>query len=54
VGKVSSGSPAPFLKKNIGLVYLPAEHSSVGTEFSVVVRGREVPAVVVQTPFYKR
>jgi aminomethyltransferase len=54
VGKVTSGSPAPFLKKNIGLVYLPTEHSSVGTGFSVVVRGREVPAVVVQTPFYKR
>ena len=53
-GFVSSGSPAPFLKKNIGLVYLPVEHTSPGTEFSVVVRGREVPARVVETPFYKR
>jgi aminomethyltransferase len=54
VGQVASGSPAPYLKKNIGLVYLPAEHAAVGTEFSVVVRGREVPARVVETPFYKR
>jgi aminomethyltransferase len=54
VGSVASGSPAPFLKKNIGFVYLPIEHTKVGTEFSVVVRGREVPARVVSTPFYKR
>jgi aminomethyltransferase len=54
VGAVASGSPAPYLKKNIGLVYLPAEHAAVGTEFFVVVRGRQVPARVVETPFYKR
>jgi aminomethyltransferase len=54
VGLVSSGSPAPFLKKNIGLVYLPIEHSEVGTEFFVGVRDRKVPARVVATPFYKR
>ncbi|HXG64144.1 MAG TPA: glycine cleavage system aminomethyltransferase GcvT [Blastocatellia bacterium] len=54
VGAVSSGSPAPYLKKNIGLVYLPIEHTAVGAEFSVLVRGREVPARVVETPFYKR
>ncbi len=54
IGQVASGSPAPFLKKNIGLVYLPVEHAAVGTEFSVIVRGRLVAARIVQTPFYKR
>lgn len=54
VGAVSSGSPAPYLKKNIGLVYLPVEHAAVGTEFSISVRAREIPARVVETPFYKR
>ncbi|HKQ08597.1 MAG TPA: glycine cleavage system aminomethyltransferase GcvT [Blastocatellia bacterium] len=54
VGTVASGSPAPFLKKNIGMLYLPIEHAGVGTEFSVVIRGREIPARVVETPFYKR
>ncbi len=53
-GSVTSGSFAPFLKKNIGLAYLPTEHATTGTELSVVVRGREVPARVVATPFYKR
>jgi aminomethyltransferase len=54
VGVVASGSPAPYIKKNIGTVYLPIEHTAAGTEFFVVVRGRNVPARVVETPFYKR
>jgi aminomethyltransferase len=54
VGVVTSGSPAPFLKKNIGLAYLPTEHAAVGSELFVVIRGRNVPARVVETPFYKR
>lgn len=54
VGVVASGSPAPYLKKNIGTVYLPIEHTAVGTEFFIVVRGRNIPARVVETPFYKR
>lgn len=54
VGVITSGSPAPFLKKNIGLAYLPTEHAGLGAEFFVAVRGRNVPARVVGTPFYKR
>jgi aminomethyltransferase len=53
-GQVRSGSYAPFLGKSIGLVYLPAEQSRAGTEFSVDVRGRRLQARVVPTPFYKR
>jgi aminomethyltransferase len=54
VGTVASGSPAPYLKKNLGLAYLPIDHANIGTELAVVVRGRNVPARVVETPFYKR
>lgn len=54
VGVVTSGSPAPFLNKNIGLAYLPTEYAAVGTDLFVVIRGRNVPARVVDTPFYKR
>jgi len=53
-GEVTSGSYAPFLKKNIGLCYLPASRAAVGTDFDVEIRGRRVPARVVPTPFYKR
>jgi len=53
-GVVTSGSHAPYLKKNIGLTYLPIEHTGAGTEIEVDVRGRRLAAQVVQTPFYKR
>ena len=54
VGKVTSGSPAPFLKKNIGMAYVPVEHASVGQELKIDVRGKLVGAQIVKTPFYKR
>jgi aminomethyltransferase len=54
VGKVTSGSPAPYLKKNIGFAYLPIEFTNVGQEIKIDVRGRLVGAQVIKTPFYKR
>ncbi len=53
-GRVTSGSPAPFLQKNIGLTYLPKDRCTTGTELDVVIRGKPVKARVVPTPFYKR
>ena len=54
IGYVTSGSYAPFLKKNIALAYLPPEQSAVGTEVLVEIRGQGFKARVVPTPFYKR
>ncbi len=54
VGIVTSGSPAPFLKKNIGLAFLPPEFANVGQEIKIDVRGKRLAAEVVPTPFYKR
>ena len=54
IGYVTSGSPAPFLKKNIALAYMPPEFAAVGTGVKVEIRGQGVGAVVVPTPFYKR
>jgi aminomethyltransferase len=53
-GFVSSGSPALFLKKNIGLVYLPIAYSEIGTEFNVIIHEKAAKARVVPTPFYRR
>ena len=54
IGEVTSGSPAPFLKKNIALAYVPVGYAEVGSEVAVEVRGLPVKAVLVPTPFYKR
>jgi aminomethyltransferase len=54
IGYVTSGSPAPFLKKNIALAYVPMEFSSIDTPVMVEIRGQGVAAKVVPTPFYKR
>jgi aminomethyltransferase len=54
IGYVTSGSPAPFLKKNIALAYVPLEFAAVGTNVKVEIRGQGAAAVIVPTPFYKR
>jgi aminomethyltransferase len=54
IGYVTSGSPAPFLKKNIALAYVPTEFVPLGTELKVEIRGQGVKAQVVPTPFCKR
>jgi aminomethyltransferase len=53
-GMVTSGTQTPFLKKAIGMAYLPIEHTAAGSEFDVDVRGRRARARVVPMPFYKR
>jgi aminomethyltransferase len=54
IGYVTSGSPAPFLKKNIALAYVPPKHAEVGSTVKVEIRGQGVKAQVVPTPFYRR
>jgi aminomethyltransferase len=54
VGVVTSGTQTPFLKKAIGMAYVPPELSARGTEISIDIRGRTARARVVPMPFYKR
>jgi aminomethyltransferase len=54
IGVVTSGTHSPSLKKPIGLAYLPLDKTAPGTEFMVMIRGKETRARVVPTPFYKR
>ena len=54
VGHVSSGSYSPTLDTSIGLGYVPTAFAAVGSRFQVDIRGRVVPAEVVDLPFYSR
>ncbi len=54
IGYVTSGSYAPFLKKNIALAYVPVEYSALDTEVAVEIRSQPVQCRVVPIPFYRR
>ncbi len=54
VGKVTSGTWSPTFEKAIGMAYVPVEMAAPGTPLTLDVRGRPVPAVVVEMPFYRR
>ena len=54
VGHVTSGTYGPTVEKNIALAYVPTPLSKVGTGLGVRIRGKDVPATVVKTPFYRR
>ena len=53
-GVVTSGTQTPFLKKAVGMAYVPTELHAVGTEIDIDVRGRVAKARIVPLPFYKR
>jgi glycine cleavage system T protein (aminomethyltransferase) len=53
-GVVTSGTQTPYLKKAIGMAYVPVDHTAPGTEFDIDIRGRRTRARVVPMPFYKR
>ena len=53
VGRVTSGTYGPTVEKNIALAYVPTALSKVGAVLAVRIRGKDVPATVVKTPFYR-
>jgi len=54
IGYVTSGSPAPFLKKNIALAYVPRDFAALDSELAVEIRNSPVKAKVVPIPFYRK
>ena len=54
VGVVTSGTHTPYLKKAIGMAYVPIDMTPAGTEIDIDVRGRISRARVIPLPFYKR
>ena len=54
MGEVTTGTQSPTLQQNIGFALLSSEFAEQGTEVIVQVRKRQLKAVVIATPFYKR
>ncbi|RME61758.1 MAG: hypothetical protein D6782_13515, partial [Alphaproteobacteria bacterium] len=51
VGQVTSGGFAPSLGAPIAMGYVPAALAAAGTTLGIVVRGKTLPATVVDLPF---
>jgi aminomethyltransferase len=47
VGKVTSGSFIPSLKKSVALGYVPVEYSTINTKVMISIRNKFYPAVIV-------
>jgi len=54
IGRVTSGSPAPFLKTNVAMALVDAAATAAGGDLLVDVRGKRVRARQAPLPFYKR
>jgi aminomethyltransferase len=54
IGEVTSGTQSPSLKTAIGIGYVETSLSKIGTRLSVDIRGTQVPAEIIQTPFLRR
>jgi aminomethyltransferase len=53
-GVVTSGTQTPFVKKAIGMAYVPTDRTAPDTSIEIDIRGRRTRAHVVPLPFYKR
>ncbi len=53
IGKVTSGTQSPTLKKSIGMGFVPTEHAAEGNEIFIRIRNNDLKAVVVKPPFVK-
>lgn len=54
LGVVTSGTQTPYLKKSIGMAYVPTDAATPGRSLTIDIRGRRAQARVVPLPFYRR
>jgi len=53
IGRVTSGTQSPTLKKSIGLGYVDNAYAKEGTEIFISIRNQSIKAKVVKPPFVK-
>jgi aminomethyltransferase len=54
IGELTSGTFSPSLNLSIGIGYVTIANAKVGSKIAVDIRGQQIPAEIVPTPFYKR
>ncbi|HAA77683.1 TPA: glycine cleavage system aminomethyltransferase GcvT [Candidatus Latescibacteria bacterium] len=54
IGEVTSGSLAPWLKKQIGMGYVRTDFARIGQEVGIKIRDKVARAIQVKRPFYRR
>ena len=53
IGKVTSGTQSPLLKKGIGLGYISKQFSSAGSNIGILIREKKCAAKVINLPFIR-
>ncbi len=53
IGRVTSGTQSPTLKKSIGLGYVDTAYAKDGSEIFISIRNQPIKAVVKKSPFVK-
>lgn len=51
IGRVTSGTQSPSLKKAIGLGYVKSEYAKLGSDIYILIRDNKIKARVVKYPF---
>jgi aminomethyltransferase len=54
IGEVTSGTLSPSLNYGIGMAYLSAPHTKIGTKIEIEIRGQKFPATIEKKPLYKK
>jgi aminomethyltransferase len=54
IGEITSGTFSPTLEKSIAMAFVSSEHSRVGSEVQVDMRGKPVPARIASRRFVNR
>ena len=54
IGEVTSGTLSPSLNYGVGMAYINAPHSRIGSKIEIEIRGQKFPATIEKKPLYKK
>ena len=54
IGSTTSGTHCPYLGRPVAMALVDKQHSELGTQVEVDVRGRRISAEIIALPFYKK